>query len=432
MACAQTTNTANSVEEQADPECINVMFLCDEWKSSKGGLSTFNRELAVNLARTSKSNTNDRIKVHCYVSQSDELSREDAKQYGVNLITAQRIPGSSDPLDWLKIPPSELRQPDVVIGHGRKFGAPAYFIVQTANCKWVQFVHVYCEDLGKYKVPGSATTVDVIEENEKKQKMEIELCKEADLVVSVGSRLQRKYRRSLSNNVEIITPGIIEKFFNDSQSLQLAEDRSMAGNRKFNVFMFGRGTSEDLTLKGYDIVAIAIASLGKNFEFTFVGAPAGEHTRIQQWFLDQTCNLSRNQVTIRSFLDKQDELLMMFQESDLVAVPSRTEGFGLVALEAISAGIPVLVTSESGIAEALQEIKGGKSVIVESDDAKEWERRIQQVSSQSPEERYDNAKKLRENYDKKYSWRTECERFKRMIQDLVESSNGMFTNAAVI
>ena len=424
MACAQTTYTANSVEEQADPECINVMFLCDEWKSSKGGLSTFNRELAVNLARTS--NTSDSIKVHCYVSQSDEPSREDAKQYGVNLITAQRIPGSSDPLDWLKIPPSELTNPDVVIGHGRKFGTPAFFIVKSAKCKWVHFVHVFCEDLGKYKVAENAT-VDVIEENEKKHKMEIELCKEADLVVSVGSRLQQKYRRSLSNNVEIITPGIIEKFFNESQSSQLAEDRSMARNRKFNVFMFGRGTSEDLTLKGYDIVAIAIASLGKNFEFTFVGAPAGEHTRIQQWFLDQTCNLSRNQVTIRSFLDKQDELLMMFQESDLVAVPSRTEGFGLVALEAISAGIPVLVTSESGIAEALQEVKGGKSVIVESDNAEEWQRRIQQLSSQSPEERYENAKQLRENYNKKYSWRTECERFKRIIQDLVESSNGMFT-----
>ena len=40
-----------------DPEAINVLFLCDEWKSSKGGLSTFNRELAVNLARSSLMST---------------------------------------------------------------------------------------------------------------------------------------------------------------------------------------------------------------------------------------------------------------------------------------------------------------------------------------------------------------------------------------
>ena len=97
---------------------IDVMFLCDEWKSAKGGLSTFNREFAINLAKT----TSGSIKVHCYVSQSDELSKEDARKHGVNLITAQNIPGSGDPLDWLKIPPPELPNPDIVVGHGRKFG----------------------------------------------------------------------------------------------------------------------------------------------------------------------------------------------------------------------------------------------------------------------------------------------------------------------
>ena len=86
MACEQTSIAAST-------PAINVMFLCDEWKSSKGGLSTFNREFAVNLAKTASG----RIKVHCYVSQRDELSREDARQHGVELIAARSIPGSVDP-----------------------------------------------------------------------------------------------------------------------------------------------------------------------------------------------------------------------------------------------------------------------------------------------------------------------------------------------
>ena len=86
MACGQTSSAASR------PAIINVMFLCDEWKSSKGGLSTFNREFAINLAKT----TSGSIKVHCYVSQSDELSRDDARQNGVELITARNIPGSPD------------------------------------------------------------------------------------------------------------------------------------------------------------------------------------------------------------------------------------------------------------------------------------------------------------------------------------------------
>ena len=417
MACGYTSsresfNSTGQLKGQIDKR-IKVLFLCDEWKSSKGGLSTLNNELAVNLVKTS----NDKINVYCYVSQSDDLDRENARQHGVNLITAQRIPGCTDSHDWLKMPPPELPHPDIVIGHGRKFGIPAYFIVKATDCKWIHFVHVFCEDLGKYKVTESST-VDPIEENEKKHKSEIELCKAANVVVTVGSRLQHKYSASLPTiKVEIVTPGILEKFASESTLL------AKVLKKKFKVFMFGRATFEDLTLKGYDIVANAMGSLGKKFprkfELTFVGSPVGEHRNVEQWFLDNTC-LQRNQLTIRGYCNVQDELKMMFCESDLVAMPSRTEGFGLVALEAISAGVPVLVTDESGIAEALEEVEGGKSVIVESENAEEWERRIEQLSSQTPTERGDNAKRLRDNYGRRYSWRTECEKITTIIQNLVE------------
>ena len=407
------------------------MFLCDEWKSSKGGLSTFNREFAINLAEA----TAGSMKIHCYVSNSDDRDREDAKQHGVNLITAQSVPGSADPLECLKFPPSQLPNPHLVIGHGRKLGSPAYFLARSTKCKWIQFVHVYCEDLGKYKESATAAE-DTIEENEKKHKMEIELCKAADAVVAVGSRLQQKYSRSLPNvEVEIITPGIVEKFCNESiesrehtgvLSRTLNAFKSYMFMKTFNVFMFGRATFEDLTLKGYDIVANAIGSLGEEFELTFVGSSPGEHRNIEQWFLQKTC-IKRKQITIRGYCTEPDELKGMFRQSDLVALPSRTEGFGLVGLEAISAGVPVLISGESGIAEALQKVEGGKKFIVASDEDKdEWARRIKEMYEESAEEREANAVKLRENYRKVYSWKAECERFKGLIEKVVE--NGMFSD----
>ena len=73
----------------------NVLFVCDEWNSSKGGLSTFNREFAINLAKTSR---ND-FAIHCYVCQSSESDRDDARKNGVNIITAKSIPGTSDRLE---------------------------------------------------------------------------------------------------------------------------------------------------------------------------------------------------------------------------------------------------------------------------------------------------------------------------------------------
>ena len=417
MSCSSALITACHEEEKKEQRLIDAMFLCDEWKSSKGGLSTFNRELAINLAET----TSGSMRIHCYVSRRDDQDREDAEQHGVNLITAQTVPGSRDPLDWLKVPPPELPNPHIVIGHGRKLGTPAYHIVRATRCKWIQFVHVFCEDLGKFKESSAAAVTDTIEENEEKHKMEIELCKAADAIVAVGSRLQQKYSRSLPNlKVEIITPGIMERFCNES----IESSKSYMFMKTFNVFMFGRATFEDLTLKGYDIVANAIGSLGEEFELTFVGSSPGEHRNVEQWFLQKTC-IKRKQITIRGYCSEQDELKGMFHQSDLVALPSRTEGFGLVGLEAISAGVPVLVSGESGIAEALQKVEGGKKVIVGSDeDEDEWAQRIREMYEESAEEREANAVKLRENYRKVYHWKAECERFKGLIEKVVE--NGMF------
>ena len=402
-----------------DPEAINVLFLCDEWKSSKGGLSTFNRELAVNLARSSS----ERINVHCYVPQSDEQDRENAKQHDVNLFTAQRIPGSTDPLECLKIPPP-LQDLHVVIGHGRKFGVPACFIVKNTKCKWIQFVHVFCEDLGKYK-KAKRSAEDTIDENEDKHRREKELCEAADLVVGVGSSLQTKYQNCLPRgiNVQVLTPGIFESFaplLSDTpEPLSLGELVPVSDqDAEFRVFMFGRLTFEDISVKGFDVIAKAIASLGEGFKLTIVGSPPAKQRRMEEWFLRRT-KITREQLTIRRYCDQQ-ELKIMFQEAHLVALPSRAEGFGLVALEAISAAVPVLVSKQSGIAKALQKVETGGCVVVTSQKPEEWARKILQLSKQTLQERSENAIQLREDYNSTYSWNAECKRFERMIVSVLE------------
>ncbi|KAL9961104.1 hypothetical protein ACROYT_G029990 [Oculina patagonica] len=392
-------------------QCIDVLFICNEWGSSKGGLSTFNREFAVNLAKASS----DQIGVYCYVCNCSEEDRQDASKHGVNLLTARRVPGSDDPMEWLKRPPPELQNPDIVVGHGRKFGGAAYFISDRTKCKWIHFVHVFCEDLGKHKLEGGATA-DAIAENEEKNKREIELCEAADLVVAVGSQLQRKYSRLLPDiRVEVITPGMFEKF-----AIQANQSVKFLPAEEFSVFMFGRGSFEDFALKGYDIVGRAVASLGRSFELTFVGSPKYEQRRIEKWFLEET-KLARNQLTIRGYCD-YEEIKKMFRQADVIVMPSRTEGFGLVALEAISAGVPVLVSSECGIAKVLKEVKGGMSVVVNSDMPEDWARRIRALSELKPKERHDRAMHLREQYGKTYSWKKECARFEQMIHELVQRS----------
>ena len=275
-------------------------------------------------------------------------------------------------------------------------------------------MHVFCEDLRKYK----QTETDSVEENEKKHKEEIKLCKESNAVVAVGSRLQQKYSRCLPDTkVHIITPGILDKFV--SLSDQKLANVSHSPDQ-FSVFVFGRGSYEDLALKGYDITANALGFLGKKFKMTFVGSPEGQHKIVMDWFLQNT-NITRRQLTVHGYCN-QDEVKEMFYAADLVAMPSRTEGFGLIALEAISAGVPVLLTSESGIAEALKKVDSGKSVIIDSEDPKEWSQKIRTLSKNKPDERLNTAINVRESYNKTFPWDTQCEKFKEIILKMMSDN----------
>jgi glycosyltransferase involved in cell wall biosynthesis len=54
-----------------------------------------------------------------------------------------------------------------------------------------------------------------------------------------------------------------------------------------------------------------------------------------------------------------DELAATFAAADLLVMPSRAESFGMVAVEALARGIPVLATALDGIAEALGRAPSG-------------------------------------------------------------------------
>jgi len=51
---------------------------------------------------------------------------------------------------------------------------------------------------------------------------------------------------------------------------------------------------------------------------------------------------------------KEDEIAKLFQLSDICVMPSRSEPFGLVALESMIHGTPVLISKQSGVKEAVK------------------------------------------------------------------------------
>ena len=112
----------------------------------------------------------------------------------------------------------------------------------------------------------------------------------------------------------------------------------------------------------------------------------------------------------------------LFCEVDLPVMPSRTEGFGLTGLEALSAGVPILVSKNSGFGEALSKVPFGASCVVDSEDAKVWAEEIKNVWRKKRKTRLSEAKDLRTSYDEKYSWSTQC---KALINKMIHIPSSM-------
>ena len=380
--------------------------MSSEWQSTKGGLLTINRELAIQLAK------HHNVEVSVYLPQCSEEDKRVAACQNVHLIKAGEMPGY-DPIDWLATIPKDHVM-DCVIGHGVHLGRQVPHIKRVhGHCKWIQVVHTDPEELGMFK-----SYADPISKGEKKQQAEVKLCELADQVVAVGPKLAEAfscYLRSFGKDQDVLnlTPGVFSEFADVKQA---TEER-----RTFRVLVFGRGDSEDYHLKGYDIAAKAVAELKdmpQPYKLVFVGAPSGEEEKVKEMLLKE--GIAPSQLTVRSFKERE-QLFQQFSEADLAIMPSRTEGFGLAALEALSAGLPVLVSGNSGLGEALKKVVGGSSCVVNSEDPKEWAMAIGAVREKDRDVRLEEAKHLCGNYAQKYNWEEQCDRLVEMMLNITRS-----------
>ena len=374
-----------------------------------GGLSTINRQLAILLAKHSE------VEVTLLVPQfaCSEEERRMARIHNVSLREAQKRPGYADSLDWLSAPPRDL-DIDIVLGHGAKLGKQAQFIREWHQCKWIQVVHTAPEELGMHKNYPMA-----ISKGEDKSTTEVELCKLADAVVAVGPKLTKAYSsylRSREKHQDIIqlTPSTFREF---SDVKQAAVDMD-----NFKVLTFGRGDPEDFSLKGYDISARAIVELkDRSYHLTFVGAPDGKQDEVAKNLLKS--GIDKKQLTVKKFVQNKERLKELFCEVDLCIMPSRTEGFGLTALEALSAGLPILVSGNSGFGEALCTVPSGKSFVVESEDPEEWAKAIAGVRQRERSDRLQDIQQLRSAYEEKFSWEKQCDSLVEKMWDVVHGEN---------
>lgn len=352
---------------------LSVLAIGTEWESRHGGLSTFNREFSVELAKFGHD-------VVCLLPEITEAERKAAEKAGVRILASPPQPGL-DGTDRLLVDLTlpDGFHPDFVIGHDRKTGPYARVLARRFKTKFVLFVHTRPEDIEWHK--DKLGDDDAATSAESRKRLLGELAAEASLVVGVGPALTESVRTLVYVNesrplVHQFNPG----FKVSSRPPDLPPE--------FQVLLLGR--TEDYALKGLDIAALAVAKvttrgkIAKEPRLVVRGAPPGTGADLRKRLLANAG--SKLNVEVRDYSPDMSRLKDDILSASVVIMPSRSEGFGLVALEAVAVATPILVSDASGFAMLLREVHGAadEGVIVETQDdlnlaAAEWERAIERV-----------------------------------------------------
>ena len=361
---------------------LKVTILANECSGLSG---FFVIELAKQLAKCTPTGVEVRLLVP-ENAQVDDWDKRSLEENGVTIVKAKRQRGFPHPIDWLYYPPEDLKT-DIVIGIGTQLGRIAEHWKKRYQCK-----NIYINDSS-----WKDEIVETFEESEAEHNR-WELCRAANIPVAIGPRTTDDLSASLcleGKQVFNLTPGIKSEF---SNLTHVTNDR-----RNFRVLLVGGDNPDNFFKDGLKTAADAVAELKNNsYHLIYVGAGKGTEQQFKDLF--HKCGVSKCQLRIRNLPKTEDEWKKLFLEVDLAIMPSGDKEFGLEALLAISAGLPVLVHGESGFGEALRDVTFGTSAIVDSDKAREWALRIKTIRETDRKTRLEQAAMLRSNYDEKYSW----------------------------
>lgn len=164
------------------------------------------------------------------------------------------------------------------------------------------------------------------------------------------------------SNIQIIPNGVDTKIFCPRSKIEAREYFGFSLFKK--IIMFGANSVTGDENKGFNHLLeihslISNSLIGKNFEIVVFGG------------VDEKTKLLCKNMQIR-FMGKVIEeklLARLYSVANVICVPSFQESFGLVALEAMSCGIPVVAYNTSGLKDII--VHGVSGILAKPFDKKE-------------------------------------------------------------
>lgn len=346
MTYLPRTHAAVDGHEHEHPR---VLLVSDEWGSSLGGVSTLNRTLSIALAKAG-------AEVSLLLTKFEPDEVKEAGRDGVILYSPASVPGILDNAALLS--PATYPHgysPDLIIGHGRVLGPYAFAVQknQFPSAKRLHIVHTDAERLEAVK--AETTGRSPMKRASERRALELELSESAQLVAGIGPLLTETISALLRGSA--LTPDIFEIAPGLKEWGKVANPAYPPRQAEFLVL----GRSDDLRAKGLDIAARATAlandsltASGERNVTLYVRGVLPEDEKRTRKKLTRWAGTGR--VALRPYTTLETELRTDIFKATTVLMPSRHEGFGLSAYEAIGAGVPVLVSEESGVGQLIRRL----------------------------------------------------------------------------
>lgn len=357
-----------------------ILFVASEWWPAKGGVSSFNIELAAAAARLGHEPL-------CVVRSAQRQEIEDARSLGVTLLSAVDH-GSSD-----NGPFSLGTTPDVVVGHDRWTGPlAARWRAMYPSSRLAHVLHVHPE-----LIDGHKSEFSISERSARVEQARFQI-DNADASFAVGEMLRSRWLiNAPQSRIEAFNPGLPHLL------------PSIAAARSPHPIVLILGRAEDAELKGINLAARALRLVAKrsfnDVEFVVRGladgtAPAFE-AKVRRLYPRS------HRFTSRPYVSDRQRVAEDISTASLLIQPSLEEGFGLSTLESIALGTPTLVSDRSGVAKYIQAVSAAP-VVVRAGDVQAWATAIERVLQNESAARAE-IEALREELNRRYSWASATE-----------------------
>lgn len=168
--------------------------------------------------------------------------------------------------------------------------------------------------------------------------------------------------------------------------------------------------------KGHRYLIDSIPSVIRRFDahYLMVGRESAILPSLREY--SKRLNVDKNITFLTSLSD--DDLSAAYTESDIFVLPSLYESFGMVLLEAMAAGKPVVATNVGGIAEIVEDGKTG--IVVPPADPESLSIAVQSLL-RSGELRSKLGEEAQRNVLENYRWSTVADRTEAVYEDALKA-----------